>query len=107
MHTLDGMEVLITAAVGDRYLDEIVEGYSTARIFNSTVSLLSHGTNTILFVDINFCLSLFNTSNLVHPVQVIGYTCSYPYLISQTSKSNTKSYSPQPEGVAEFVKTII
>lgn len=39
MRTLDGMEVLITAAVGDRYLDEIVEGYSTARIFNSTVSL--------------------------------------------------------------------
>lgn len=38
IRTLDGMEVLITAAVGDRYLDEIIEGYSTARIFNSTVS---------------------------------------------------------------------
>lgn len=35
--TLEGTEVTITASVGDRYLNEIVEGYSTARFFNSSV----------------------------------------------------------------------
>lgn len=37
--TLDGMEILVTATVGDRFLDEIIEGYSSARIFNSTVKV--------------------------------------------------------------------
>lgn len=36
--SLDGMEVIITATVGDRFLDEVIEGYSSARISNSTVS---------------------------------------------------------------------
>lgn len=49
VRTLDGMEVLITAAVGDRYLDEIVEGYSTARIFNSTVNLKFMGDSPQIF----------------------------------------------------------
>lgn len=35
--TLEGTEVTITASVGERYLNEIVEGYSTARFFNSSV----------------------------------------------------------------------
>lgn len=37
--TLDGMEIVVTATVGDRFLDEIIEGYSKARIFNSTVKV--------------------------------------------------------------------
>lgn len=39
---LDGMEVVITATVGDRFLDEVIEGYSTARIFNSSVSFYTN-----------------------------------------------------------------
>lgn len=37
--TLDGVEVIITASVGDPFLDEIIEGYSIARIFNSSLSV--------------------------------------------------------------------
>ncbi|XP_057663740.1 CD109 antigen [Diorhabda carinulata] len=39
VNTLDGIEILITATVGDRFLDEVIEGYSTARIFNSSIKL--------------------------------------------------------------------
>lgn len=37
--TLDGVEVIITASVGDPFLDEVIEGYSIARIFNSSLSV--------------------------------------------------------------------
>jgi CD109 antigen len=37
--TLDGVEVIITAAVGDPLLDDIIEGYSIARIFNSSLTV--------------------------------------------------------------------
>lgn len=36
---LEGVEIVITATVGDKFLDEIVEGYSTGRIFNSSIKL--------------------------------------------------------------------
>lgn len=36
---LDGMELKITAIVGDRYREEYVEGFSTARIYNSSLKL--------------------------------------------------------------------
>lgn len=36
---LDGVELKITAIVGDRYREEYVEGFSTARIFNSSLKL--------------------------------------------------------------------
>jgi hypothetical protein len=36
---LDGIELRITAIVGDRYRGEYVEGYSTARIYNSSLKL--------------------------------------------------------------------
>ncbi|XP_063540497.1 CD109 antigen [Cydia strobilella] len=37
--TLDGVEVIITASVGDPFLDDVIEGYSIARIFNSSLSV--------------------------------------------------------------------
>lgn len=37
--TLDGVEVIITASVGDPFLDEVIEGYSIARIFNSSLAI--------------------------------------------------------------------
>ncbi|XP_063831034.1 CD109 antigen [Ostrinia nubilalis] len=36
---LDGVEVIITASVGDPFLDEVIEGYSIARIFNSSLQV--------------------------------------------------------------------
>ena len=36
---LDGMELKITAIVGDRYREEYVDGFSTARIYNSSLKL--------------------------------------------------------------------
>ncbi|XP_033326238.2 macroglobulin complement-related [Megalopta genalis] len=34
-----GVEVTVTATVGERFLEEIITGYSTARIFNSTTKV--------------------------------------------------------------------
>nr|XP_023020660.1 CD109 antigen [Leptinotarsa decemlineata] len=47
--TLEGMEVVITATVGDRFLDEVIEGYSTARIFNSSINLRFLGDSPQVF----------------------------------------------------------
>ncbi|GLH02408.1 CD109 antigen [Gryllus bimaculatus] len=37
--SLDGMEVIFTATVGERFMDEIIEGYSIARIYNSSIKV--------------------------------------------------------------------
>uniref|UniRef100_A0A1B6D127 TEP1-F n=1 Tax=Clastoptera arizonana TaxID=38151 RepID=A0A1B6D127_9HEMI len=37
--SLDGMEIQITATVGDRFLDEVIEGFSTVRLYNSTLKI--------------------------------------------------------------------
>lgn len=37
--TLDGMEVQVTATVGEHFYNEIQEGYSTARIYNSSIKV--------------------------------------------------------------------
>ncbi|XP_038211501.1 CD109 antigen [Zerene cesonia] len=37
--TLDGVEVIITASVGDPFLDDVIEAYSIARIYNSSLSV--------------------------------------------------------------------
>lgn len=37
--SIDGMEVTVVATVGERFLDEVIVGYSTARIFNSTTKV--------------------------------------------------------------------
>ena len=36
---LDGMELRITAIIGDRFRGDYVEGFSTARIYNSSIRL--------------------------------------------------------------------
>ncbi|CAH0401467.1 unnamed protein product [Chilo suppressalis] len=46
---LDGVEVIITAAVGDPFLDDIIEGYSIARIFNSSLKLTILGGSPQVF----------------------------------------------------------
>ncbi|XP_015109945.1 CD109 antigen [Diachasma alloeum] len=47
--TLDGMEVTITATVGERFLDEVIVGYSTARIYNSSVRVHFFGGSPQVF----------------------------------------------------------
>ena len=36
---LDNMEITITASVGEHFWNDIIEGYSKARIYNSTLRL--------------------------------------------------------------------
>lgn len=47
--SLNGVEVMITATVGDRFLDEVIEGYSTARIYNSSVKVTVLGGSPQVF----------------------------------------------------------
>ncbi|CAH2000434.1 unnamed protein product [Acanthoscelides obtectus] len=47
--SLDGMEIVVTATVGDRLLDEVIEGFSTARIFNSSIRLKFLGDSPQVF----------------------------------------------------------
>uniref|UniRef100_A0A8D8R0S6 CD109 antigen n=1 Tax=Cacopsylla melanoneura TaxID=428564 RepID=A0A8D8R0S6_9HEMI len=47
--TLENMEVKITATVGDRYLDEIIDGFSTTRFYNSSVRLTFFGGSPQVF----------------------------------------------------------
>lgn len=47
--TLEGTEVTITATVGERYLNEIVEGFTTARFFNSSVRIAFLGGSPQVF----------------------------------------------------------
>lgn len=47
--TLEETEVTITASVGEQYLNEIVEGYSTARFFNSSVRVAFLGGSPQVF----------------------------------------------------------
>ncbi|XP_049816717.1 CD109 antigen isoform X1 [Schistocerca nitens] len=36
---LDGMEVVVTATVGEHFLNEIIDGYSISRIYNSSIKV--------------------------------------------------------------------
>ncbi|XP_013162940.1 PREDICTED: CD109 antigen [Papilio xuthus] len=47
--TLDGVEVIITASVGDPFLDDVIEGYSIARIFNSSLAVTFLGGSLQVF----------------------------------------------------------
>ncbi|KAL3286714.1 hypothetical protein HHI36_001209 [Cryptolaemus montrouzieri] len=44
-----GMELIIVATVGDYFLDEILEGYSTARVYNSSIKLKFIGDSPQVF----------------------------------------------------------
>lgn len=37
--SLEEMEITVTATVGERFLDEVISSYTTARIFNSSVRI--------------------------------------------------------------------
>ncbi|CAH0551728.1 unnamed protein product [Brassicogethes aeneus] len=47
--TLEGMEIVITATVGDHFLNEVIEGYSSARVSNSSIKLKFMGDSPQVF----------------------------------------------------------
>ncbi|XP_046595942.1 CD109 antigen isoform X1 [Neodiprion lecontei] len=47
--SLDRMEVMVTATVGERFLEEIITGYSTARIYNSSIKIHFFGGSPQIF----------------------------------------------------------
>lgn len=49
VNSLSGMEIKVTASVGDRFLDEVVTGYSSARIYNSTLKVAFLGGSPQVF----------------------------------------------------------
>ncbi|XP_076260328.1 macroglobulin complement-related isoform X2 [Rhynchophorus ferrugineus] len=46
---IENLDIVITATVGDRFLDEVIDGFSTARIFNSSVKLRFMGDSPQVF----------------------------------------------------------
>lgn len=67
--TLDGMEVKVTATVGERFLDEVISAYSIARVFNSSVQVNFLGGSPQIFKpNMPFtayvsCMSFYSTVN--------------------------------------------
>lgn len=47
--SLDGVEIMVTATVGERFLDEVIEGFSTARIYNSSIKVTVLGGSPQVF----------------------------------------------------------
>ncbi|KAJ8926001.1 hypothetical protein NQ315_009856 [Exocentrus adspersus] len=47
--TLEGMEIMVTATVGDRFLDEVIEGFAVSRVFNSSIKLKFLGDSPQVF----------------------------------------------------------
>ncbi|KAF7387314.1 CD109 antigen-like [Vespula maculifrons] len=76
--SLDGMEVSIVATVGERFLDEIVVGYSMARIFNSTIKVnFLGGTPQVFKPAMPFNVHLvasFHDNSALRPTQLRGAT---------------------------------
>ena len=67
--TNEGIEVIVTATVGEHFLDEIIVGYSTARIYNSSVKIHFFGGSPQVFkpgmpFDLNLVASFHDGSPL-------------------------------------------
>lgn len=57
------MEITVTATVGDRFLDEIIDGYAIARVFNSSIKLAFLGESPQVFkpgMPLSVYVSLYN-----------------------------------------------
>ncbi|XP_025075919.1 CD109 antigen [Pogonomyrmex barbatus] len=72
--SIDGMEVTVVATVGERFLDEVIVGYSTARIFNSTTKIRFLGGSPQVFKPaMPFTLNLvasFHDNSPLRPTQL-------------------------------------
>lgn len=49
MPTMQGMEVLITATVGEKFYDEVIQGYAMARVYNSSIRVAFLGGSPQIF----------------------------------------------------------
>ncbi|XP_054001189.1 CD109 antigen [Hylaeus anthracinus] len=71
-----GVEVTVVATVGERFLEEIITGYSTARIFNSTTKVrFLGGTPQVFKPSMPFPLNLvasFHDNSVLRPTQLKG-----------------------------------
>ncbi|XP_031826835.1 macroglobulin complement-related [Nomia melanderi] len=71
-----GVEVTVTATVGERFLEEIITGYSTARIFNSTTKIrFLGGTPQVFKPAMSFSLNLvasFHDNSPLRKTQLMG-----------------------------------
>ncbi|XP_071875421.1 macroglobulin complement-related [Bombus fervidus] len=74
--TASGVEITVTATVGERFLDEIITGYSTARIYNSTSKVRFLGGSPQVFKPaMPFTLNLvasFHDNSILRPTQLKG-----------------------------------
>lgn len=72
--SIDGMEVTVVATVGERFLDEVIVGYSKARIFNSTTRVRFLGGSPQVFKPtMPFTLNLvasFHDDSPLRPTQL-------------------------------------
>ncbi|KYN20816.1 PREDICTED: CD109 antigen [Trachymyrmex cornetzi] len=72
--SIDGMEVTVVATVGERFLDEVIVGYSKARIFNSTTKIRFLGGSPQVFKPaMPFTLNLvasFHDNSPLRPTQL-------------------------------------
>ncbi|XP_032681825.1 CD109 antigen [Odontomachus brunneus] len=72
--SIDGMEVTVVATVGERFLDEVIVGYATARIFNSTTKVRFLGGSPQVFKPaMPFTLNLvasFHDDSPLRPTQL-------------------------------------
>ncbi|XP_023245281.1 CD109 antigen-like [Copidosoma floridanum] len=74
--TAEGVEVQVTATVGEHFLEEVIVGYSTARIYNSSVKIHFAGGSPQVFkpgmpFDLNLVAS-FHDSSPLRPEQLQG-----------------------------------
>ncbi|EFN73645.1 CD109 antigen [Camponotus floridanus] len=76
VQSIDGMEATIIATVGERFLDEVIVGYSVARIFNSTTKIRFLGGSPQVFKPaMPFSLNLvasFHDNSPLRPTQLNG-----------------------------------
>ncbi|XP_076278981.1 macroglobulin complement-related [Lasioglossum baleicum] len=74
--TSSGVEVTVTATVGERFLEEIITGYSTARIFNSTTKIrFLGGTPQVFKPSMPFSVNLvasFHDNTMLKKSQLMG-----------------------------------
>lgn len=72
----EGMEILITATVGEKFLEEVIVGYSKARIYNSTIKIHFAGDSPQVFKPaMPFSLNLissFHDGSPLRPSQLWG-----------------------------------
>jgi CD109 antigen len=94
--TLEGMEVVVVATVGERFLDEVIEGYSTARIFNSSIQLSFIGGSPQVYkpgmpVTTYIAASFHDGSSLPHERLTNGVMEVFAYIESPNGRRDLPS----------------